>query len=68
MTSFVWQLLVLLLAMNSVSAKADQTHVYFMDVKRRNGVRVSVFWTDAEVKGEGSWGCFYCNKLADSFS
>ena len=26
--------------MNSVSAKADRTHVYFMDVKRRNGVRL----------------------------
>ena len=39
MTWFVWQLLVLL-AMNSVSAKADRTHVYFMDVKRCNGIRL----------------------------
>ena len=35
MTSLTWQL-----PMNSVSAKADQKHVYFMDMSRRNGVRL----------------------------
>ena len=35
MTSFVWQL-----PMNSVSAKADQKHVYFMEVMCHNGVRL----------------------------
>ena len=38
MTSFdviIWQL-----PINSVSAKADRKHVYFMDATRRNGVRL----------------------------
>ena len=35
MTSSVWQL-----PMNSVSAKADWKHAYFMDVTRRNGIRL----------------------------
>ena len=37
MMSFVWQL-----PMNSVSAKADQKHVYFVDVMHRNGVCLCV--------------------------
>ena len=35
MTSLIWQL-----PMNSVSAKANRKHVYFMDMLHRNGVRL----------------------------
>ena len=38
--AFFYDVIIWQLPINSVSAKADRKHVYFMDATRRNGVRL----------------------------